>query len=331
MVSKVQFKLILVLAGAVTWLGLVGFSAAAEPGVYPVKSVKIVVPFPPGGSNDIIARLVGRKLAELTGQAFVVENRAGAAGNVGADAVARSEPDGYTLLLTAPPPLTTNAALYDKMLFDPGKAFAPVALIATVPIVLVVHPSSGITNVKELIAVAKAKPGTLNFGSSGNGSTNHLAGMLLKRRAEIDVIHVPYKGAAPALSDLIAGHIPMMFDNIPALLPQIHSKSINAIAVAGATRAKALPHVPTVAESGLPDFEASAWFGLVAPGQTPPLILAKLQAALDVILKTTDIKSRFDELGAEPSTVAGADFRRFLAEETNKWSKIIKESGAKAD
>ena len=305
-------------------------SALAQ--TYPARPVRIVVPFPAGGSNDIVARIIAQKLSERNnGQSFFVENRGGAGGNLGAEAVANSETDGTTLLLTAPPPLTINAALYKELRYDPSKAFAPVALIASVPIVLMVHPSVGIANVRELIALAKAKPGTLYFGSSGNGSTNHLAGELLKRMTGIEIVHVPYKGAAPAMNDLIAGHIPMMFDNIPAVLPQVKGKTINAIAVAGTKRASALPEVPTVAESGVPGFEASAWFGLVAPAKTPAPVLAKLEGDIAAILKMPDVMKRFDELGAEPGTVSGADFGRFLADETTKWSGIIRESGAKVD
>jgi tripartite-type tricarboxylate transporter receptor subunit TctC len=299
---------------------------------YPSRPVKIVVPFPAGGSNDIVARVIAQKLSERnSGQTVFVENRGGAGGNIGAEAVANSDPDGYTLLLTAPPPLTINAALYRDLRYDPLTAFAPVGLIASVPIVLAVHPSTGIKNVGELIALAKAKPGALFFGSSGNGSTNHLAGELLKSMTGIDIVHVPYKGAAPAMNDLVAGHIPMMFDNIPAVLPQVKGKNINAISVAGSKRASALPDVPTVAESGVPGFEASAWFGLVAPAKTPAPVLAKLEADIDTILKMPDVQKRFDELGAEPGTVSGAAFGKFLADETAKWTKIIRESGAKVD
>jgi tripartite-type tricarboxylate transporter receptor subunit TctC len=298
---------------------------------YPSHPVRIVVPFPAGGSNDIVARVIAQKLSERNGQSFYVENRGGAGGNIGAEAVANSDPDGYTLLLTAPPPLTINAALYRDLRYDPSTAFAPVGLIATVPIVLAVHPSLGIGSVGELVALAKAKPGTLFFGSSGNGSTNHLAGELLKSMTGIDIVHVPYKGAAPAMNDLVAGHIPMMFDNIPAVLPQVKGKNINAIAVAGSKRASALPHVPTVSESGVPGFEASAWFGLVAPAKTPVPVLAKLEGDIDAILKLPDVQKRFDELGAEPGTVSGAAFGKFLADETAKWTKIIRESGAKVD
>jgi tripartite-type tricarboxylate transporter receptor subunit TctC len=307
------------------------FGSAALAQDYPSRPVRIVVPYPAGGSNDIIARIVAQKLSERSGQNFLVENRGGAGGNIGAEAVATSEPDGHTLLLTAPPPLTINAALYKNLTFDPAKAFAPVALIASVPIVLAVHPSLGVKNVKELVALARAKPGTINFGSSGIGTTNHLAGELLKTKTGIDIVHVPYKGAAPAMNDLLAGHIPMMFDNIPAVLPQVQAKLINAIAVAGSTRASALPDVPTVAEQGVEGFEASAWFGLVAPAKTPPPVLAKLQAEVAAILQMPDIQKRFVELGAEAGTVSGEAFGKFLAEETTKWGGIIRASGATAN
>jgi len=304
------------------------FSSAVSAQDYPSRPVKIVVPFPAGGSNDIIARIVAQKLGERTGQTFLIENRGGAGGNIGADAVATSEPDGYTLLLTAPPPLTINAALYKSLPYDPAKAFAPVALVASVPIVLAVHPSVEASNVGEIIALAKAKPGTINFGSSGNGSTNHLAGELLKSMTGINIVHLPYRGAAPAMNDLIAGHIPMMFDNIPAVLPQVQAKAIRAIAIAGAKRASALPDVPTVAESGVPGFEASAWFGLVAPAKAPASVLAKLASEVDAILKLPDMQKRFTELGAEPGNISGAAFGQFLAEETTKWTKIIQSSDA---
>jgi tripartite-type tricarboxylate transporter receptor subunit TctC len=261
----------------------------------------------------------------------VVENRGGAGGNIGSDAVASSDPDGYTLLLTAPPPLTTNAALYKNLKYDPSQAFAPISLVAIVPIVLVVHPSIPVKSVGELVALAKAKPGVLNFGSSGDGSTNHLAGELLKSMTGIDIVHVPYKGAAPAMTDLIGGHIPMMFDNMPAVLPQVQSKVINAIAVAGATRASALPDVPTVAESGVPGFEAFSWFGLVAPAKTPAPVLAKLESDVGAILKMPDVQKRFTELGAEPGTISGDAFGKFLADDTAKWTKIIRASGATVD
>jgi tripartite-type tricarboxylate transporter receptor subunit TctC len=308
--------------------GAAVISRAASAEDYPSHPVKIVVPFPAGGSNDIVARILAQKLSEKTGQQFFVENRAGAGGNIGAEAVANAVADGYTLLVTAPPPLTTNIALYKSLPFDPATAFAPVSLLAIVPIVLMVHPSLAVTNVQELIALAKTKPGTLDFGSSGIGSTNHLAGELLKHMTGIDIIHVPYKGAAPAMNDLIAGHIPMMFDNMPAVLPQVQGGSVRAIAVAGATRAAVLPNVPTVAEQGVPGFEAFAWFGLVAPAKTPAAVLEKLQGDVASILASADMKARLTELGAEPGTVSGTAFGKFLSQDTAKWSELIKISGA---
>jgi len=311
-----------------TVCGAAILSSAARAENYPVRPVKIVVPYPPGGSNDIIARILAQKLGEKEGQSFFVENRAGASGNIGAEVVATSAADGYTLLVTAPPPLTTNVALYKSLPFDPATAFAPVALLATVPIVLMVHPSLPVKNVQELIALAKAKPGTLNFGSSGIGSTNHLAGELLKSMTGIDIVHVPYKGAAPAMNDLIAGHIPMMFDNMPAVLPQVKGGAVRAIAVAGARRAAALPDVPTVAESGVPGFEAFSWFGSVAAAKTPAPVLEKLESDIAAILATPDMKTRLADLGAEPGSVTGAAFGQFLAADRAKWTKIIQISGA---
>jgi tripartite-type tricarboxylate transporter receptor subunit TctC len=304
-------------------------SARAE--TYPSHPVRIIVPYPPGASNDIIARLVAEKLADKLGQPFVVENRGGAGGNIGAEAVANAEADGYTLMITAPPPLSTNVALYRNLPYDPVKAFAPVALLATVPIVLVVHPLLQVKNVGDLIALAKAKPGTLNFGSAGIGSTNHLAGELLKSMTGIDIVHVPYRGDAPAMSDLVAGHIPMMFDNMPAALPLVQSKAIRAIAVAGAKRAAALPDVPTVAESGVPGFEAFSWFGMVAPAKTPASVFATLQGAVTSILATPDMRTHLAKLGADVGTVSGAEFGKFLADDRAKWTKVIQISGAKVD
>jgi tripartite-type tricarboxylate transporter receptor subunit TctC len=325
MMKAVSRRAVLMVGASMLLPGL----AAAEN--YPSHSVKFVVPFPAGGSNDIIARLLAQKLSERTGQQFFVENRGGAGGNIGADAVAKSAADGYTLLVTAPPPLTTNAALYKSLPFNPASDFAPVALLATVPIVLMVHPSMPAKNVPELVALAKARPGTLNFGSSGIGTTNHLAGELLKRMTGIDIVHVPYKGAAPAMNDLIAGHIPIMFDNMPAVLPQVHGGSVRAIAVAGGKRASALPDVPTVAEQGVSGFEAFSWFGLVAPAKTPVVVLEALQAEVENVLKMPDVQKRLAELGAEPGTIAGVAFGQFLAEDSAKWTKIIQASGATAE
>jgi tripartite-type tricarboxylate transporter receptor subunit TctC len=299
---------------------------------YPERVVHIVNPFPPGGSVDVVARILAQKLSENLGQQFIVETRTGAGGNTGADSVAKSDPDGYTLLFTAPGPLVINQTLYTKGLpYDPAKDFAPVALFAMVPTVLMVHPGLPANNLQELIAYAKANPGKVNFGSAGIGSTPHLSGELLKTMAKIDIVHVPYRGTAPATGDLIGGHIQMMFDLLPAGLPQIESGKVRALANAGATRPPVLPNLPTVAEQGLPGFAAASWFGLVAPVKTPAPVLAKLTDEVAKVLKSPDIIKRIRELGAEPGTAFGNGFAAFMDAETKKWAEVIRTSGAKAE
>jgi tripartite-type tricarboxylate transporter receptor subunit TctC len=298
---------------------------------FPERGVKIVVPFPAGGSNDVVARLLGTKLSELWGQTVVIDNRAGGGGNIGAEAVARSSADGYTLLLTAPGPLAVNQSLYAQLPFNPPQDFIPVALIASVPIVLAVNPSVKAKSVAELIALAKASPGKLNFGSSGYGSTNHLAGELLKTRAAIDIVHVPYRGAAPAMNDLIAGQIPMMFDNMPAIRPQVLGGTIRAIAVAGAVRSPLFPELPTMVEAGVADFEASSWFGLVAPAKTPPEVIRGLTEAVAKVLKDPDMTKRLADVGAEPGTLSGDAFAAFLRSESDKWGQVVKTAGVRVE
>ncbi len=312
-------------------LAVAAFVQPSTAQTYPDRPVRIVVPFPAGGSNDVLARILAQSLSEDLGQQFIVENRAGAGGNTGAESVARASADGYTLLLTAPGPLAINPALYGKLPFDPEKDFAPIALVASVPIVLMVHPGVAANNVKELIALAKKEPGKINYASSGVGSTNHLAGELLKSMAHIDIVHVPYRGAAPAMNDLLGGHVPMMFDNMPAALPQVKAGTVRALAVAGAKRAASLPDVPTVAESGLPGFDAEAWFGLVAPSQTPAPVLTRLTAAVEKALKNPALVAHYRELGAEPGALSGAKFGVMLKIETKKWTEVIQSSGAKAN
>lgn len=314
------------LSAVVAALALVLLAAPAM-AAFPERAVRIIVPFPAGGSNDVIARILGQRLSEIWGQPVVVENRAGAGGNVGAEGVARSPADGYTLLLAAPGPLAINPSLFQRMNFDPLKDFAPVALVASVPIVLAVNPQVRATSVAELIALAKAEPGKLHFGSSGAGSTNHLAGELFKTLAGINIVHVPYRGAAPAMNDLVAGHIPFMFDNMPAVRPQVEGGRIRALAVAGAHRSPLYPDLPTMAEAGVPGFEASAWFGLVAPAGTPAEVMKVLVDTTAAVLKEPGIVARFAELGAEPGTVSGAAFGAFLKAESEKWSGIVRAAG----
>jgi len=278
-----------------------------------------------------MARILAQKLTENLGQQFIVENRSGAGGNTGAESIAKADPDGYTLLFTAPGPLTINQTLYRHLAFDPANDFAPIALFAVAPIVLMVHPSLPARDVQELIALAKKAPGTINFASAGNGTTNHLSGELFKSMANIDIVHVPYRGAGPAMNDLIAGHVQMFFDLLPASLPQINAGKVRALGNAGAKRPAALPGLPTIAEQGLPGFDAVSWVGLVAPAHTPAPVLEKLSAEVAEAVKAPDVVARIHELGSEPGTAFGKDFGAFLAAETKKWAAVIRASGAKAD
>jgi len=289
---------------------------------YPNRVVRIIVPFPPGGSVDVTARMLAQKLSDNLGQQFIVENRAGAGGNTGADYVAKSDPDGYTLLHTAPGPLVVNQTLFTKGLpYDPAKDLAPIALFAVAPIVLMVNPAVPANNVQELIALAKSQPGKINFASAGPGSTNHLSGELFKSMAKIDIAHVPYRGAGPAMNDLIGGHVQMFFDLLPASLQQINSGKVRPLANAGAKRPSALPNLPTVAEQGLPGFDASSWVGLVAPAQTPAPVVARLADEVQKVLKSPDMIAKIHELGSEPGTAFRNDFAAFMKAETAKWGE----------
>jgi tripartite-type tricarboxylate transporter receptor subunit TctC len=312
-------------------LALLALTAQCVAQNYPERVVRIVNPYPPGGSVDVMARILAQKLSDNLGQQFIVENRSGGGGNTGSDFVAKAEPDGYTLLFTAPGPLTVNQTLYSKLAFDPTTDFAPIALFATAPIVLIVNPAVPANDVRELIALAKKEPGKINFASAGNGTTNHLSGELFKSMAQIDIVHVPYRGAGPAMNDLVGGHVQMFFDLMPVVLPQVAAGKVRALANAGIRRPAALPNVPTVAEQGLPGFDASSWYGLVAPAKTPEPVLAKLREEVAKALKAPDMVARIQELGSEPGTVSGKDFGAFLAAETRKWAEVIRASGAKAD
>lgn len=298
---------------------------------WPERPVRIVVPFPPGGSNDIIARLLSEALRERLGQPFLVENRSGAGANIGADLVAKSPPDGHTLLVAAPGPFAINQHLYRTMPFDPARDLVPVALVAEVPIVLMVPNASPATTLGELIALARRQPGRLSFGSSSIGGTNHLAGELLKSMAGIDIVHVPYRGAAPAMTDLIAGRLDLYFDNMPGVLPHVREGRVRAIAVAGAARASVLPELPTMAEAGLPGFEASAWFGMAAPGGTPPAMVARINAAVLAALADPGLRARLAQAGAEPGRLDATGFARFVEAEREKWGRVVRASGASAE
>ncbi len=313
-------------------LAVLTLTAQAPAQSYPDRVVRIVNPYPPGGSVDITARILAQKLGDTTGQQLIVENRTGAGGNTGADSVAKSEPDGYTLLFSAPGPLVVNQTLYTKGLpFDPAKDFAPIAIFAYTPIVLMVNPNIPANNVQELIAFAKSNPGKVNFGSAGMGSTPHLSGELFKSMTKTEITHVPYRGTGPAMNDLIGGHIQMFFDLLPASLQQINAGKVRALANAGAKRPAALPNLPTVAEQGLPGFDSSSWVALVAPAKTPAPVLAKLRDEVAKVLTSPDIVTRIRELGSEPGTTSEKEVRAFMDTETKKWAEVIRVSGAKAD
>ena len=315
------------LAKVAMLLALIGPGVPVAAASFPDHPIRIVVPFPAGGSNDVVARFLAMKLSEAWGQQVIIDNRAGAGGNIGAEMVAQSAPDGYTLLLTAPPPLVVNQSLYPRLPFDPMADFAPVALVASVQIVLAVNPQVKATDLRELIALAKAAPGKLNFGSSGYGSTNHLAGELFKKLAGIDIVHVPYRGAAPAMNDLVSGHIPILFDNMPAVRPQALAGAIRPIAVAGAARSQLLPDVPTMAEAGVAGFEASSWFGLVAPAKTPPDAMKSLTETVVKVLRDPDLAKKLADVGAEPGSLSGSEFGVYLHAEADKWSKVVRDAG----
>jgi tripartite-type tricarboxylate transporter receptor subunit TctC len=321
-------RLLLVAALAAPLAGL-PLSAAAQG--FPAKPVKLVVPFPPGGSLDNIGRLLAQKLTEAWGQQVVVENRPGAGGNVGADAVAKSPADGYTVVMGALSTHAVNPSLYTKMPYDAVKDFAPLSLVAITPNVLIVHADSPVKSVRDLIAFAKANPGKANFGSGSNGSAGHLAGELFKVDTGTDVQHIPYKGGAPALQALLAGETQFMFDNLANAMAQVKGGRVRAIAVTTAQRSKLAPDLPTMAEAGMPGFDISTWFGLLAPAGTPPEVVAKWNAELVRTLNSPDVREKMLAQGAEPAPTTPAEFAAFIAKERDKYARIVKASGAKVD
>ena len=295
---------------------------------YPGKSVRIIVPYAAGGNTDITARAVGAKLGEVFHQQVIVDNRPGGGTNIGSELGARAAPDGYTLFMGGASN-AINMTLYAKPPYDTLRDFAPVSLCVKGANVLSVHPSLPPRNLKELIALARAKPGQLNFASSGLGSSNQMAGELFKMMAGLNIVHVPYKGNAPALIDTVAGNVEMMFSGVPALLPHIHSGRLRAIAIGSLKRFSALPDVPTFDESGLKGYEATTWFGLMAPIRTPREIVARLNAEVDKIIKSPDLQTRFVNDGLEPIGGTQEEFGKFIRVEIEKYAKVIKAAGLK--
>ncbi|MET0277434.1 MAG: tripartite tricarboxylate transporter substrate binding protein [Pseudorhodoplanes sp.] len=297
---------------------------------FPSKPIKLIVPFPPGGPNDIIARVVGAKMSELIGQPVVIDNRGGAGGVLGTDAVAKVEPDGYTIAITSAGALAISKSLQEKLPYDTLKDLKPVTLVAKVPELLVVANNVPAKSMPELLALAKAKPGQLNFASTGPGSMPHLAGELFKTSAGIDIVHVPYKGAAPAVNDIIGEQVQMVFLDIPVLLPQVQAGKVRPIAIGSRERVPSLPDVPTTAEVGLPQIEAENWYGMVAPAATPTAIIAKLHKATVDALRSADVKDKLASQGAILVGNTPEEFAAYIQSEIDKWGKVAKAANIKA-
>ena len=297
---------------------------------WPAKPVRLIVPYPPGGSADILARAIGQKLAEGLGQQVIIDNRPGAGTAIGAEATAKAPPDGYTIMLGTVSSHAINPAL-SPVKFDPIRDFAPVSLVASIPFALIVHPSLPANSVRDLVALAKARPGSLNYSSAGNGTSNHLAGELFKSMTGTFMVHIPYKGSAPALNDLIAGQVQLMFDLVLTSAPHVKSGAVRAIAVTGGERSSALPGVPTVAESGVPGYEVTAWFGFFAPAATPAAIVNALNAETVKAMRLPDLRERLASQGADPITDTPEQFAAYVKEELGKWTRVVKMSGMKAD
>jgi tripartite-type tricarboxylate transporter receptor subunit TctC len=298
---------------------------------YPSRAIRLVVPYPAGGTTDILARLAAVQLGERLKQPVVVDNRAGASGAIGSAEVARAAPDGYTLLMATASSHGINSALYKKLPYDAVKDFAPVTMLASTPNIIVVNPSVPAKNLKELIALAKAQPGKLNFGSTSLGGSPHMSAELLKMQAGIDIVHVPYKGAAPMLADLLGGQVQIGFDNLPSTINFVNTGKVRAIAVTTPQRWPGAPDIPTVAESGLPGYEVSGWFGLLAPAGTPRPILDTLQQALAAAVAQPDVAKRMLELGAQPIANTPEAFARQIPQEVKKWQDVVKATGVSVE
>lgn len=306
-------------------------SAGAFAQAWPAKPVRLVIPFPAGGSTDIVGRLIADKLSQALGQPFVIDNRAGAGGTTGSDVAAKAAADGYTLLMATSSTHAIAPGLYSKLPYDPVRDFAPVTLVGKATILLVTHPSVPAKTVGELVALAKAKPGQLNFGSTGNGSVSHLTAELFKSLAGVDMQHVPYKGDAPMLVDLVAGRVSLAFGTAVAFLPYVKDGKLNALAVTDARPSPVVPNLPTVASAGVAGFEALQWFGILAPAGTPQPVVARLNEEIGKVLALPDVRERLQGLGIEIVGGSPEQFAGFIRSEAAKWGKIVRDSGAKID
>jgi len=312
----------------VVFLGLVPQSYAQT---YPNKPIRLIVPFPPGGGNDVIARVIAQKLTERFGQQVVVDNKAGANGIVGLQALMQAPPDGYTIAVGAAGPMAVNPSLYEKLPYDPLKDFAHITNMVNFPLLLVTHTSVPAKNIQELIALAKAKPQQLYFASPGSGNSGHLAGELFNAMAQVKTVHVPYKGQGPALSDLITGQVQMLYSSIPSVVNQIKSGQLNAVAVGSAKRLASMPDIPTIAESGVPGYEAYSWVGMLAPAKTPKDIVNKLNAEIVDILKRKDVADKLNQQGAIPVGDTPEQFASYIKAEIEKWGGVVRSANIKAD
>ena len=309
----------------------IALSAPVTAQTYPQKPVRFIIPLAPGGSVDIAARLLAQELSVTLGQQVTADNRAGGGGNIGAELAARAAPDGYTIVMGSSSNFGVNPSLYRNLPFDPIKDFEPVSLVSLAPNTLVVHPSIPARNVKELVALAKARPGSLNFASSGTGGSPHLAGELFKMVTETNVTHIAYKGTGQAMNDMLSGQVEMSFGTALALLPQIKAGKLRALAVTVRKRVSALPEVPTMAESGYPAIETTAWNGVLAPAKTPGAIISRLNSDIARILSTSDMRQRFEAQGAEATPSSPAEFGQFIRDEIEKWGKVVKAAGLTAN
>ena len=298
---------------------------------YPVKPIRMISPFPPGGPTDILGRLMAQTLTQRLGQPVIVENRVGAGGTIGTDFVAKSTGDGYTLLVGAPGPLAINVSLFKNLPYDPLKDLEPVIQVASVPLVVIVHPSFPAKTLKELIALLKSKPDGYAFASSGNGTPQHLSGELFKTMAGVAMVHVPYKGSGPALIDVMAGQVPIMFESMVGVVPHINGARVRALATTGQRRSRQLPDVPTVGEGGVPGYVTASWYGILVSKGTPSSIVGKLNAVMATALDTPQLKERIAELGSDPVHGSPEDFRALIGSEIEKWSQVVKKSGATLD
>lgn len=324
-VSRIVLCLVLICVAKTT------YAQATSLASYPLKPIRLIVPFPAGGGNDVVARVIAQKLSERLGQPIVIDNKAGANGIVGIQALIASAPDGYTLAVASAGPIAVNPSLYERLAYDPVKDLTSITNLVSLPLLLVTHPSLPVKNIKELVALAKTKPGQLYFCSPGSGNSAHLAGELFNAMADVKLVHVPYKGQGPAMADLLSGQVQMLFSSIPPVLPYVHSGQLNALAIGNSKRIPTLPEIPTVSESGVPGFEAYSWVGLFGPPNMPKELVHKINKEFVDVLKLKDVGDRLSHEGALPVGDTAEEFSLYVKKEIIKWGAVVKSANIKAD